>query len=54
MRYFDVMRSESYPASLTAHEAQPDKTCNGRKNAVPWAKRSVWVHQNLLQFLPYF
>ena len=53
MRYFDAMKSKSCPASLTAHETQ-HKTCNQRKNAIAWANRSVWVHHNLLQLLPYY
>ena len=52
MRHFDAMRSKSCPASLTAHETQ-NKTCNQRKNAIDWANRSLWVHNNILQFLPY-
>ena len=30
------------------------KMCNQHKNAIDWANRSVWVHHNLLQFLPYY
>ena len=53
MRYFDAMKSKPCPASLTARETQ-HKTCNQRKNAIAWANKSVWVHHNLLQILPYY
>ena len=53
MRYFNAIRSKSCPVSLTAHQTQ-HKTCNQCKNAFAWANRSVWVHHNLLQFLPYY
>ena len=36
MRYFDAMRSEACPVSLTAHQTQ-HKTCKQHKNAIVWA-----------------
>ena len=55
MRYFDSLRSKSCPASLTAHETQNTcNTCSQCKNAIAWANRSVLVHHNLPQFLPYY
>ena len=55
MRYFDARRNAAYPVSLTVHQALAQhKSCNQRESAIAWAHISVWVHRNLVQFLPYY